>query len=155
MNEHTLARERNKEKFYMVMVNQPCGMRREQLAKVACVSNSTAYSYLRELHAENRARIVDWEKAPHNTTDFQYAQLWGVGSGPHEPKPKIEKKPKVKVTKPKTKPRKRQKVAADPSKSKLALRRSAIIVTLNSPYRTTFVGGINPWAPYQTAAAQQ
>lgn len=155
MRPQTKARERNKEKFYEVMVKQPCGLRREQLAVAAGVSASSAYIYLRELHVENRARIVDWEKAPHNTTDFQYAQLWGVGSGPHEPKPKIEKKPKVKVTKPKTKPRKRQKVAADPSKSKLALRRSAIIVTIDSPYRTTFVGGINPWAPYQTAAAQQ
>lgn len=155
MRPQTKARERNKEKFYEVMVKQPCGLRREQLAVAAGVSASSAYIYLRELHVENRARIVDWEKAPHNTTDFQYAQLWGVGSGPHEPKPKIEKKPKVKVTKPKSTVRKRQKVADDPSKSKLAIRRSRLVINIDGPYRTTFVGGINPWMQSQTAAAQQ
>ena len=151
----TKARERNKERFFKFMLLQKHGLRREQLAKVAGVSRSAAYTYLRELHLENRVRIVGWEKAPHNTVDFQYAQLWGVGSGPHEVKPKIAKKPKERVTKPRAPRRKRQTVAADPAKSKVAIRRSSIEVILDSPYRTTFVGGINPWEQSQIAAVQQ
>lgn len=89
--------------------------------------SGTIRKWLIELADCGKAHIADWYKVSH-----AWAPAWLYGAGEHAPAPIGATKPKLAQEIPDELPRQR------PYKTNLQVP--------DVPYKTTFVGGINPWS---------
>ena len=130
-----MARISYHHKVAEALAASPKPLTRCQLQAALGINESGVRKALRRMANEGAAHIYTWSRA---NAARAWAPVWAYGQGEHAPLPKGAKPVAVKAP-----PAKPKTDAATEPKQMVRTAHLAIPVTR---CRTTFVGGVNPWA---------